>query len=341
MNVHRIHLWSVVVLLILLGLRAPSAPAQVQQSAPPAPRDEPRSTKIHNLKSVKAAAVAETLKELFAGARDQVSIAVEEASNSLIVSTTHERAIEIDALVKHLDSLERHRDAEQQNRDRRLQIYYLKHAQAQEAANVLDQVVRDAGLNIAVDRRTNALILQAPEDQHEVIVQILEVLDSPKAEGEPGHAEAAAGQQRRLMLYFYWLASGKDFETDKPVPSQLLPVVEELEGLGFHNVQLVSRSVAALDGDVSMHSTVNAGNYTSLDLVVEGRSVSKGEDSLRLDFNVRATHADDVSHVETRITAPYNHFVVLGAAGLGRLENAFVIQIQSVEPAGTESDSRR
>jgi hypothetical protein len=334
-------IWYIVVVVFLVGVRAPSASAQVVPSAPEAPREEPKSTLFYTLNRVKADAVAETLKELFADAKDQVSIGVDEASNSLIVSTTVDKAKEIEALLQQLDSPELPREAEQLGRDIPLQVYHLKYAQAQEAADVVSHVMMDAGLlQIAVDARTNTLLIRAPEAQLRVIAQILEVLDTPERRGSPEPAEASTGQQRRLVLY--WLASGPDFETNKLVPSHLEPVVEELEGMGIQNVQLVSRSVAALDGgSVSLRSTVSAGNYRSLDLVVEGLLTSKREDTPRLDLNVRATHADDVSHVETTITAPYDHFVVLGTSGLGALENAFVIQIQSVAPARKESGQRQ
>jgi hypothetical protein len=192
------------------------------------------------------------------------------------------------------------------------------------------------GFTAAVDERTNALLVRATDSQHQIIQVVLETLDTPEVRSNPEPDESSARTQRRLM--FYWLASGRDFETDKPVPSYLQSVVEELEELGIDNVQLVSRSLAALDGgNVSLHSTVDAGNYRSLDLVLDGRLMSGDEETIRLALNVRATHAEDVSHVESTIIAPYGHFVVLGTSGLGALENAFVIQIRSVEPARQES----
>jgi hypothetical protein len=44
--------------------------------------------------------------------------------------------------------------------------------------------------------------------------------------------------------------------------------------------------------------------------------------------------------LQTTITTPNDHFIVLGVTGLGDLENAFVIQIQNYGPS-REDDAPR
>lgn len=329
------------------NVRSTLAQAVVSDEAAPPPESDVQ-LRVFQLRYAKAAAAATTISELFGGQRSvelRPSLAVDERTNSVIVQASPRESEVIAAVLKEIDApaintngADEVPETAEDDASLRFQLFYLKHVEADVAARLLSSLLRGAEARIVADKRLNGLYIQAKEPDQHTIASLLERIDIESAP-DPPLAGASADSQRRLM--FYWLASGRDFETDKPVPRHLQPVIEGLEEMGIQNVQLVSRSVAALDGrDVTLNSTVRASNRT-FNLELEGRLTSEGDETPRLNLNVRANQADDVSHVETTITAPYNHFVVLGTTGLGDLENAFVIQIQSVEPARQESGRRQ
>jgi hypothetical protein len=238
----------------------------------------------------------------------------------------------IEAIIQRLDSAELHR---KQDSDQILQVINLKYAAAHNAAEVLNSMIP---LQVAVDHRTNSLIIRASEEQHLSAAKLLEVLDVPEKGPEQEQTQEAAGsQQRRLVLY--WLASGPEFKTDRPIPRQLQPVIGELNQLGIENLQLVSRNLAAMDGNqVGFVNSVQAGDV-AYELVVDGQLNAGGafKETPRLSVTVRVNGSESNCHMQTTVTTPYDHFVVLGLTGLGELENAFVIQIQSVQAAGSNT----
>ena len=263
--------------------------------------------------------------------------------------------------------------------DQYLRIYYLRHTEAQVLAelisemlaNRVDQRGRDdekPAVQTAVDRRLNALLVRGPAAGHEMAEALIRALDVPKDRND--EAGDAVVQPSHERLLFYWLATGPDFTTDGPIPEQLQPVVTELQRLGLDNVQLVSRALAAFNGDrVSIETTVDVAERT-YSLEFEGAFAGDGDSApgdlstrerLRWrsglaprSLTIRVTAAEQTGapagfkrgrerpkscSLATQITTPRNHFVVLGVTGLGDLENAFVIQIQANDPAKGSDDS--
>jgi hypothetical protein len=260
-------------------------------------------------------------------------------------------------------------------RERVVRIFHLRHANADSLAGAIRTafVQDDSTLQLAVEERTNSLIVYGITEDLEAVKAVIAELDAPvqrAMEDRDGAGEQAIHER----LLFYWLATGPDFKTDEPIPEQLQPVVKELQRLGLDDVQLVSRSLAAFNGDrVSIETTVDVAERT-YSLEFEG-AFDNDDESAPGDFStherlrwrsglaprsltIRVTAAEQTGasagfgrgrerskscSLATQITTPRNHFVVLGVTGLGDLENAFVIQIQANEPAkdGDDSDISR
>jgi hypothetical protein len=227
----------------------------------------------------------------------------------------------------------------------------VQNAKAWELAEVISKVYTQEGLRLAVDERTNSILAQGTEKTLHRVGALVEALDTEVKRSAMLGEGGESGPHRRLI--FYWLASGPDLQTENAMPQQIQPVVEELSRLGIENMQLVSRSIAALDGQrVSIESTVDVADKTyqisfrgELPESDRERPPAAGQ-SLEVFVNAAqlppnpGTPVRSPSSLQTTITAPPDHFVVLGTTGLGELENAFVIQIQSVELArGEQADA--
>lgn len=245
--------------------------------------------------------------------------------------------------------------------DRQLKIFALRYLQASDAASAISQVIGEEASRVAVDERTNSLLVNGEPEVLAVVEAILQNLDVAESEGTPDEKPAAATSRR---IAVYWLATGNGFMSQHNMPESLTPVLEELESLGMEDLQLVTQSIAAFDGaEFTVQSRVQlAGREFEFQAQGEQQS-SEVAGSAAIDFDLSASEllpsliAQDseeepvqaalrelkrvhsrsslgeaaAAQVSATVSAPAGHFVVIGATGLADLQCAFVVQIQEVE----------
>jgi hypothetical protein len=118
-------------------------------------------------------------------------------------------------------------------------IFSLKHSQAGDSARLLSEVLAGQPMRLAVDDRTNSLILFADEDTAKVAEALLLRLD--QSTGDPKVERSGETLQLRIV----WLL---DINEDREPADKLVSpeVVEALHELGFADPQVVCQQVTTL-----------------------------------------------------------------------------------------------
>ena len=274
-----------------------------------------------------------------------------------------------------------------QEQKRQLTLYYLKHAAARDAAEMLSQLHLNA--RFGVDDRLNALLVSASESVNQEVETMLKQVDEEGRNNnkqkvsrrymiEGGsdfheaiqelYADEAAVVQtahttspqrvrvmvsatedthariERLIARYYsnekqrisanrkihvtWLVAGNS-SIGSAVPANLQEVAAELARQGVENVRVAAHAAVR----VSLGNTFSIASEANLQspyvLSVQGE-VGPPNDSPEMQIAIEATRGDDadsLARLQTVISAPPNHPVVLGVNPIGKLTSAFVVTI--------------
>ncbi len=126
-------------------------------------------------------------------------------------------------------------------------IYRLKYARAGEMEETLG-VLGTFGGKVAVDARTNSVIVVAPQDRFPAIEELIREMDVP---GEAPEPEPGAKQVRLV-----WLFSGQEGAGKAP-PADLAKVIGELGKYGLVDLQMVTQLVIRTNAEGSVSITSN------------------------------------------------------------------------------------
>jgi hypothetical protein len=209
-----------------------------------------------------------------------------------------------------------------------LRVYHLKFVQAQEAGQTIAKVLQsDSDMRVAVDARTNRLIVSAPAGLQEQTEALVRELD----QASEGAAEVSAALPP-VTVRVIWLGS-KGQGAD--VPPGLEPVVQELGALGITDLNLVGQMMINV-GDASKTFSVECRPQLGEDsyqlqfegiqsaakdgrpmfnVIIEGRQVANGE--------VIA----NIANISSTVEAPLNQFIVLGSTSADGWDSVFVLQL--------------
>jgi hypothetical protein len=120
-----------------------------------------------------------------------------------------------------------------------LRVYQLQHVKPQNLVEVLGPIFRNNAPRIAVDERSNAVLVAGNERQLSIVEELAQTLDReiPEIKQED--------QRETLQLRIMWLLDIEEGmePTDKLVSSQ---VVDALRELGFEHPKVVCRQVTTL-----------------------------------------------------------------------------------------------
>jgi hypothetical protein len=263
------------------------------------------------------------------------SVIADPRTNSLIVRAPEEIVQQFEQVIKTLD---------QPQPARPLKIFTLLHVSAEATREALMQV-GGADLKLAFDGAGNRVIAQGDPETLEMVEALLLRLDEPPAQPaqEVQSPEAAEDVQVRIV----WLVAGlKDAAAADP-PRDLQNVVEELEKMGVTNLktaaQVFVKSVPSMPFNVSGSAMLDEPCELEVGGSLTKRRSSPAKDSASspqhvkpapaqtlLEINVRARGAMDqrLADLQTTITAPEGHSVVLGVSPVGSLTSIFVVQLR-------------
>jgi hypothetical protein len=208
--------------------------------------------------------------------------------------------------------------------DAELRIFHLKYITAARAAEAIETLFGADALRVAVDDRTNSLILLTKPESLKVMDALLMNLDREEAKDSdkkpPQPPDASPRPPRSLLLRLFWLADGLPQQGKDP--AEVLPesVLRAIEKLGLVNPIFVTETVNALavGDEEAVQFSIN------VPALLDKRSVgiaSRGELSLfnesrvvvRMEVEVFGRTMES-SELRGSLKMPLGHYMVLGTA---------------------------
>lgn len=216
-----------------------------------------------------------------------------------------------------------------------LKVFQLANAQAQELALVLRGLLADSRL--AVDERTNSIIISGETERLNIAEALIERLD---AVANPPALPATQLDRQAVQVRVLWLVSGLQGERAAPA-KDLEPVIGALAQLGIEDLRVVANSLVNVSGkDFTLLGTPVLDAPTRFEVTgTLDWAPPMQHPKLALDLDVRedpgvSPGAKDAQaaprnlvSLSSTIDAPFGQFVVLGAAPIGHLTSVFVVQV--------------
>lgn len=194
------------------------------------------------------------------------------------------------------------------------------------------------GATMAVDERTNTLIIQSDPAQLIRAKELLAVLDVPAAPKE------AAPAHRDRQVRIVWLMSG--LTQGGAVPEDIQPIIEELGRYSVTGLELVTQTI------VRGRDTFTTSAFPDLDgrpvrLQIQGRFSSQGgsDNSAQMEINLSANTTaittdavaqpvpaarapnESLAQLQTTVLAPFGHPVVLCMTPVNRMTSVFIVEV--------------
>ena len=196
-----------------------------------------------------------------------------------------------------------------------LKVFALRHVKPNEAGDVLFRIMgNDSGMRVAIDQRTNALLLAGTDKQLSVAEALVEKLDQPSDDQKGKSPET-------LQVRIVWIVDGlPDTEGKNVEPPFVSPqVLDGLIELGFENPRVVCQQVSMLTLDKDRR---RGEFHFQLPVLVEGhpwRFEGQGDISLAADeryalqFNLNLGQPKkEGCQLSGSIFTPLAHYNVLG-----------------------------
>lgn len=227
-----------------------------------------------------------------------------------------------------------------------VRLYYLQFAKAEDAVNLVERLFvgdrRGQGvMQIAIDARTNSIIVSAEEGAHKQIESLLKIIDSDTpavAVQEP--AESVSNVQVEV----YWIADVDSADAEqfgdalKELPESISDLVETKlkDRLSLENPQLVSRvyiqSIVqeSREGHFEAQRLGESGKNGLL-FSTHGVLTKTGDDQYQIDIQLELQVAQEESQVNTLISTKADHPICLALAQTGGLDSVFIVRLTSVD----------
>lgn len=302
--------------------------------------DSPEAAKEIKVFSLQNSDAASAQKVVAPLAGPDVQIVADERTNTLIATGQRDDLEVLEAILVRLD--------ESNGRSQRLHVvgYELKHISAQEAADNLTTLGAEA--KVAVDKTGNRLLVACDAARHEVVKNILQMLDVAEK------TEVLRPMQLRLV----WLVEEKLAGENAAAPAANLekPLKVLEERLGLTNLKTAAQFVVSLepDGDAkadgrpfTARGTAEFKDEMFTNLEFEG--VLTGESAGRpvIEVSIRATatqtvvmggrlppggrspsrSTSELAGLNTKVAAPLGHSVVLGVTSIRSAASVFILQV--------------
>ncbi|MBA3484946.1 MAG: hypothetical protein H0T51_24370, partial [Pirellulales bacterium] len=248
-------------------------------------------------------------------------------SKQEISKTEAELATQLKQVAAHQEQLfQMASQFEQQERSRRdtpiegavAQIFPLRHAKAAEAAGTLESLF-GSQVRVAVDERSNNLVVSGKEKSLEAVRSLLQGLDEPAVAGNEGGA-VAASTARTVLLRVFWLADGLPGDEGQD-PVKFLPpaVIHATTRLGLNDPRLVTQTVNSLaigdQPEVEFSTHVPAMLFSQpTDLQCAGSMRPMDGDRTALNMDIHVQGPSIVCKLKGSLATPLGHYMVLGTA---------------------------
>ena len=224
-------------------------------------------------------------------------------------------------------------------KDAEIKFFSLKFVKAAQAADTIGTLLGREPVRIAIDDRTNSLIVVGKAESLTIIEALLSRLDNEaQAESAPKAAAATlpvSSERQTLLLRVFWLANGVDNldSADGYLPP---PVINSLAKLGLADARLVTQTVNSLSVEeggspVEFSTNVPAMLFEQpVTLVSSGTMGATSDGRAEVDMQLSVGGAGVNCELKGSLATPMGHFMVLGTA------NSVIPEYQAVDPAAAE-----
>jgi hypothetical protein len=316
---------------VLIGPAAAQQPAAQQPAAPQVipppeqpnsgpPPDPPREVQVLPIKNSSAAETAVLLSQLFGNAgrgnRPNVRVVPDARSNSLLVQASPAELETIRTLLARLDAAA----PAEAEAPQRFNIYSLKNIEPDKSLEEALKIVTRGPFSL--DRQRKLVIVRADRRGAEEVEALLSRME----------AQANRPLSQDVQVRVVWLVSGPTKEEAPPLPGDLKNLTADLARLGIDHPRLAAQALVNVTPGAEFQASGRASLSGDCPFSVAGRYTDK-RDVPSLHLFVRATRrgagpeAVDLGHVQTDITAPPGHLVVLGVTPTDTLTSVFVVQV--------------
>ena len=270
------------------------------------------------LKYAKARDVWGTIQQMFGRGSRDFRYSIDERNNSVLVVGEPEDIALLKSLLSKLDVLK----ASGPLTKVITQVYHLQYTPADSnLTNSLRLVLGDEG-NFGVDPTRNVVILTGNQNMQAAAELLLQRLDRP-----PENKPKIAGE---MQVRVVWLSSGLPGIGAEKVPEDLKDVVGELAKMGVNDPRLVTQTLVTALPDRKFELGGLAGPESQYRLSISGTLLAQAGEAGRLRILIDAKQSTTnvtVGRVDSEITAPLGHSVVLGMTPTARTTSVFVVQI--------------
>jgi hypothetical protein len=297
----------------------PAVPVETPRPVPP--KQPPTEMSVFQVKHVRAADLARMIQEIWGAFPPRgIRVSADQRTNAVVVVATPDDLGMVKRLISAID-VERGDAAKNEPRSEVYSLHFTR------ADNYLEQeLARAIGGHgsVGVDYGRNKVVLTGDEKTVHTVRRLLEELDRPAAQ-QP----VTPDMQVRIV----WLVSGATGKELSKPPEDLRDVVAELAKLGVENPRLVTQTIVAARLDKQFRVEGLAQLHGSYRLSVNGTIMGGGPaETNRLQISVNALEITaggqkPIGRLDTEITAPLGHAIVLGMTPTDNSTSVFVMQI--------------
>jgi hypothetical protein len=198
-----------------------------------------------------------------------------------------------------------------------LKVYTLMSLPPEDAAKSIESLFGPRTMRVAIDDRSNSLIVYGKPDTLQAVEALLMRLDQSERDVSQPNSSTT---MRPLMLRVIWLADGK-LASSGTAPEAVLPpnVLKAINKLGLESPAVITQTVNSLavtpNEGVEFETSVPALLMSQMfELGYSGKVTATGPDQATVAMRVAVVGKGVNSQLQGSITMPLQHYIVLGTS---------------------------
>lgn len=310
--------WTITILMVCLAA-FPVAAQDVKRADPPSKKE----VQVIKLRHVRAAETARVLTDALGikAPGSGVTIGVDERTNALVVVGPPQEQETIQALVAKLDTP----DADNAPASPEMKVFPLPGAELDKGVEDALRLIYGAGVagNFAVDRQRKLVIASGTLNTLMSVAKLLADLERA----------ARAPLTVDVRVRVVWLVSGLTREDAPQPPEDLKEILPSLAKLGIDKPRLVAQTIINGTAGARFQTKGTARLDAPCQFSVTGQ-LSTGKATPGMEVTIRATREgnrdrtpEDICNLQTEVSTPPGHLVLLGVTPTGSTTSVFVVQV--------------
>jgi len=243
-------------------------------------------------------------------------------------------------------------------------VFRLQYLRASSAADTISALLGNEGFRLAIEEKSNQLIVSAPAEISKAIGDLLQKIDAAPAQKNVSIATSQKqAAPKNLQVHTFWVADGlKDGEGRFIADFLPTSIFGAFKKLGLEDARIVAQSTSSIISNANSDDVKKSKQFGSkMSATINGRALqfeSHGElyllEHQQIDIQMRAEisgipHSLDgriprrhsECEVEGSLSAPLGHYMVLGTANyVGKQPMAKNVKVGDTLPKDKLTTSR-